>query len=34
MIVLLLTLITDHLAVFFADDVVTSNASESVLFVL
>ena len=32
--VLLLTLITDHLAVFFASDVMTSNAGESVLFVL
>ena len=32
--VLLLALITDHLAVFFADGVVTSTAGESVLFVL
>ena len=32
--VLLLALITDHLAVFFADGVVISTAGESVLFVL
>ena len=32
--VLLLALITDYHAVFFADGVVTSTAGESVLFVL
>ena len=32
--ILLLTLVTDHLAVYFASAVVTSNAGESVLFVL
>ena len=32
--ILLLTLITDHLAVFFASGVITSTAGEFVLFVL
>ena len=32
--ILLLTLVTDHLAVFFASGAMTSAAGESVLFVL
>ena len=32
--ILLLTLVTDHLAVFFASGVMISTAGESVLFVL
>ena len=32
--ILLLTLVTDHLAVFFASGIMTFTAGESVLFVL